>query len=301
MKMIDRFANPAARVEALCEQGIVRGRQECAELLAQKAQVREHPEGECFITQGDATDSIFFILSGRVEVRVNDRFKANRETGTHVGEVAMVQRAKGRIASVYAVGAGVVTAEVSEADFSAIADRFPFLWRRLAMETAERLRQRYAGEPPRNEVPKVFVGSSGKELGAAQAFSGALENEHCQTLLWDKPDQFPATLTNIEALERSFAKSDFAVLLLSPDDSILSKENPIQGAPRDNVVLELGMSLSALGRDRTFILCRGNETKIPTDLAGVTLLRYYQRPDKTLSFERAISQIKERITKNGSK
>jgi len=39
-----------------------------------------------------------------------------------------------------------VVARISEAEFSALADRFPRLWRRIAMELASRLRDQ--GEAP---------------------------------------------------------------------------------------------------------------------------------------------------------
>jgi predicted nucleotide-binding protein len=46
-------------------------------------------------------------------------------------------------------------------------------------------------------------------------------------------------------------------------------------APRDNVILELGLFIGALGRQRVFMLIeQGMDVKIPTDLLGVTPIVY---------------------------
>ena len=46
-------------------------------------------------------------------------------------------------------------------------------------------------------------------------------------------------------------------------------------APRDNVILELGMCIGAMGRKRAFLVRpRGVELKIPTDLLGITPIDY---------------------------
>ena len=77
-------------------------------------------------------------------------------------------------------------------------------------------------------------------------------------------------MTFIEALEQELAQSDFAVLTLTPDDQSKSR-GKVTRAPRDNVLLELGLFMGHLGRDRTYFVCDKNQNlKIPTDLLGVT-------------------------------
>jgi CRP-like cAMP-binding protein len=56
-----------------------------------------------------------------------------------VGEMAVVDPDARRSASVSAVADSVV-ARITELEFSALADRFPRLWRRIALELASRLR-----------------------------------------------------------------------------------------------------------------------------------------------------------------
>ena len=74
------------------------------------------------------------------------------------------------------------------------------------------------------------------------------------------------------------SKVDFAVLLLSPDDKVISRDTTNDG-PRDNIVFELGLFMGALGHSRTFMVHPyGIDIKIPTDLTGITPLTYEQRP-----------------------
>jgi predicted nucleotide-binding protein len=53
--------------------------------------------------------------------------------------------------------------------------------------------------------------------------------------------------------------------------------------PRDNVVLELGMALGALGRDRALIVRPIGDVKLPTDLLGITPILYQDGPPDTLA------------------
>ena len=86
--------------------------------------------------------------------------------------------------------------------------------------------------------------------------------------LW-ADDIFVPSWTNIESLEAELNRADFAVLLLSSDDKVVSR-NKAKSAPRDNVILELGLFAGKIGRKRTFMVSpRGAKLKIPTDLLGV--------------------------------
>ena len=85
---------------------------------------------------------------------------------------------------------------------------------------------------------------------------------------------FQASKATIEDLEREIHTTDFGILVLTPDDKIESRSDTKMG-PRDNVILELGLLIGALGRDRTFAVHpRGKDIKIPTDLLGIRPVTY---------------------------
>lgn len=143
-----------------------------------------------------------------------------------------------------------------------------------------------------NLHPVIFIGSSLESLQVAELVAKGL-HEDIEASLWTKgifqPSNFP-----IEDLQREVGRSDFAVLVLGPDDVVISRgeENP---APRDNVVLELGMFLGALTRERTFIVQpRGHELKTPSDLTGMTPLEY--ESDMEGSLADAIAPLTEKLS-----
>ena len=86
-------------------------------------------------------------------------------------------------------------------------------------------------------------------------------------------------LTLIEALEREFTGPTavrFGIVLLTPDDMGYARaEDPARAEPRarQNVVLEMGMLISALGRGSVAILKKGH-VEVPSDAAGIIYLGF---------------------------
>jgi hypothetical protein len=97
-------------------------------------------------------------------------------------------------------------------------------------------------------------------------------------------------------------RSDFAALVLTPDDSAVTRGNEFLVA-RDNVVFELGLFLGALGARRVFIIRpRDLKLKLPSDLDGVTCIDYrYNRRDQNLqaAIGPAATRIRDRIVSDG--
>jgi hypothetical protein len=100
-----------------------------------------------------------------------------------------------------------------------------------------------------------------------------LLHEDCEVTLWNE-GVFGLGQTTLEALVNALERFDFAVLVLTPDDVVLSR-NVERLAPRDNLMFELGLFMGRLGRSRTFVVCeRSEQMKLPSDLAGVTIARF---------------------------
>ena len=80
----------------------------------------------------------------------------------------------------------------------------------------------------------------------------------------------------LQSLVAALDRFDFAVLVLTPDDMVASRDVTSQ-APRDNVLFELGLFMGRLGPTRTFAVCSDAAMKLPSDLAGVTVAHYESR------------------------
>jgi len=142
MTLLDRFRGEGGRrlcVEALAAQRLVSGNRELAEDLADRAEVLAVPAGQTLISQGAEDNDIYFILAGTFDVVVSGRRVAGRSAGDHVGEMAAVQPAQKRSATVTALEDAIV-AKLS-ADFSNLGSRHPQLYRLIAQELARRVLQ----------------------------------------------------------------------------------------------------------------------------------------------------------------
>ena len=189
-----------------------------------------------------------------------------------------------------------VLARLSEPDFSDVARAYPSIWRYLAREMADRLRQRVAKVPARKLNPRVFIASSSEGFHTAAALQISLNDGAIEAVLWTKGIFVPG-MTNIEALEAELVRADFAVLLLSPDDQVLSR-NLTNDVPRDNLILELGLFAGALGRRRAIMVRpQGANMKLPTDLLGVNSLSYSSGDDMSA----VVAELRSLITSLGPK
>jgi hypothetical protein len=136
--------------------------------------------------------------------------------------------------------------------------------------------------------PRIFLGSSGQQEKLLQALTRGLE---------DIADVDPWTtvfnpgVSTLERLVELTGEVDFAAFVFAQDDWTTKGRSPEaasgEASPRDNVVFEAGLFGGALGMRRTFIL-HANGAKLPTDLLGLTSIRY--DPDTTPAIVRQINQ-----------
>jgi hypothetical protein len=121
--------------------------------------------------------------------------------------------------------------------------------------------------------PRLFLGSSGKQAKLVQALTRGLA---------DVADVEPWTavfnpgVSTLDRLVELTREVDFAAFVFAQDDWTTNPADDSaqgQASPRDNVVFEAGLFGGALGMRRTFIL-HANGAKLPTDLLGMTAVRY---------------------------
>jgi CRP/FNR family transcriptional regulator, cyclic AMP receptor protein len=280
--ILSRFSGTRGRerlIEALCIQPCVAGDQKLASQLSRLGKLCELKGGTILTTQGDADNDLFFVISGEVSIAINGRAITSRKASQHVGEMSMLDPTARRSATVTASEETLVF-RIAEREITKIAADFPELWRRMAVELASRLRERSKLISPLHATPVIFVGSSSEGLAEAEWITDSLNRRAAVSRLWTQ-GVFQLSKTTIENLLTIAGNSDFAVLVLTPDDITASRGRK-QSSPRDNVVFELGLFMGELGRERTFVVMpAGKELKLPTDLLGVTRLQYQTGSKKT--------------------
>ncbi|MFX3632797.1 MAG: nucleotide-binding protein [Candidatus Pristimantibacillus sp.] len=135
--------------------------------------------------------------------------------------------------------------------------------------------------------PKLFIGSSMEAIKYTNAIHRSL-SYYAEVTPWHA-GTFKANDYAIEALERQLQASDFAVFVLAADD-IVEMRGKTYLVPRDNAVFEMGMFWGKLRRGRVFFLIPEYASKerngqsidefhLPSDLLGMTVLRYENRTD----------------------
>jgi CRP/FNR family cyclic AMP-dependent transcriptional regulator len=249
-------------------------------LLRQNIQHENVPAGTILIRENDIDHrDVFCIISGRFAIDVGGHYVDHREA-THIGEMAMILD-EARTASATAVVDSKVV-RIPEATMLLMYDEFPETWEPIAKTLCERLNQRRKFFRTKNEVPKVFIGSSGAALKVGKKLAQLLRQKIGNTAkfdVWDGPPIFtPSSVTINQLIERAKG-SDFGIFIFAADDNakIKGKNKMI---PRDNVIFEGGLFTAACGLNRTFFVREDSkELHLLTDLAGVTTLNF-SRDDK---------------------
>ena len=142
--MLDRFTGAEGQnlaLAALRDQPTIGGDAILAETVRTYAEIVGFNPGAMLIEESAPDNDIYFILAGKVSIKVHGREVAVRTAGQHIGEMAMLNPSQRRSTSVIAMEE-VVAARLSAASFIKIADGNPRLWRNIARELADRLRQR---------------------------------------------------------------------------------------------------------------------------------------------------------------
>lgn len=146
-----------------------------------------------------------------------------------------------------------------------------------------------------SDKPTIFIASSSEALPVAEAVHIKLEQE-MRVKLWE--NAFDLSSITITSLIGKTKETDYAVFVFHPDDKTLIRDKEFSSV-RDNVVLELGMFIGALGLERCFILVpKSAETtfRLPTDLAGVTASLYDDlEPDLTDAVTGSCAKIKQSV------
>jgi CRP-like cAMP-binding protein len=142
-EMLHRFEGDQGRpalVEAIAKQHIVSGNHALAEEIAGLIELSAVAAGGTLIEQAQEDADLFLILEGEFQIFVDGAVVAKRSAGDHVGEIAAVQPAFKRTATVVAKSDAVV-GRLTEASLADLGDRYPTVYKAIAQQLAARLLQ----------------------------------------------------------------------------------------------------------------------------------------------------------------
>jgi hypothetical protein len=146
--------------------------------------------------------------------------------------------------------------------------------------------------------PRIFLGSSAQQEKLVAALTRGLA-DIADVDAWTTV--FNPGVSTLGRLVELTREVDFAAFVFAQDDWTMKGASPEavsgQASPRDNVVFEAGLFGGALGIRRTFIL-HADGAKLPTDLLGLTSIRYH--PDTTPAIVRQINlKLRKAIAAEG--
>jgi len=277
--MKSRFEGTDGRqrlVEVLKAQQVVEHDEKLAQQLADQGELVQFSAGDSLVVQGSADNDVYLLIQGEANVYVNDRHVATRGPRECIGEMAIIEPAAERSATVKAK-ASLLALKVPEPAFRAALNAFPHAWPALARVMADRLRQRAQFHRPPNQNPVLFIGCATETLPIAEAIQLGLKHAGIVVRPWTAGVFGPSGVPVDELLAQVDA-ADFAAFIFSPDDTVTSRGRSAW-APRDNVVFELGLFMGRLERSRTFIIkAHDDDIKIPSDLLGINPITYVRNP-----------------------
>lgn len=145
--------------------------------------------------------------------------------------------------------------------------------------------------------PRIFLGSSGKQAKLLEALERGL-SEIAIVEPWTTV--FNPGVSTLDRLVELSKEVDFAAFVFAQDDFTTNptdESKPGQASPRDNVVFEAGLFGGSIGMRRSFIL-HANGAKLPTDLVGMTAVRYPPEPTAT-DIREVVQKLRKAIEAEG--
>ena len=142
-EMLDRFegdSGRAALIDAIAIQPITAGNRALAKEIAGEVALRAVPAGGTLIQQANEDNDLFLIFEGEFHVLVGGAVVAKRGPGDYIGEIAAIQPALKRTATVIARSDAVV-GKLAQAALTDIGDRYPSVYKAIAQQLAGRLMQ----------------------------------------------------------------------------------------------------------------------------------------------------------------
>ena len=127
---------------------------------------------------------------------------------------------------------------------------------------------------------RIFIASSGRTLVLAEKLQDELRGDFCDATLWSEEGRHQTGRTIYEMLQSAAEQYDFAVIILAKDDVMTVGGGEARKA-RDNCVFEAGLFMSAIGRERCFLVNSVSPSDLPSDLGGIISTPFDEPADLT--------------------
>ncbi|MEQ7052896.1 nucleotide-binding protein [Paenibacillaceae sp. P-4] len=142
---------------------------------------------------------------------------------------------------------------------------------------------------------EIFLGSSSsaESLNDLRKIAILIESEGKTPYAWNKAGVFPLGNYMLDSLIEISKRVEAAILIFNEDDPIWYRNDWVL-QPRANVLIEYGIFVAALGKERT-IICRRGNSHVASDLQGLIycdLDKEYRAENEILEWLRFINKRK---------
>ena len=122
---------------------------------------------------------------------------------------------------------------------------------------------------------EIFIGSSSEAADYMGEIAAKLENLKTSPLLWNASGKgiFIPGDNTIDALIKITKRVQAAIFIFNADDKTWNEKSSLEmtDTVRDNVLLEYGLFVGALGKENVCFVCKG-KPKVASDLKGITYI-----------------------------
>jgi predicted nucleotide-binding protein len=133
---------------------------------------------------------------------------------------------------------------------------------------------------------RIFIGSSTEAInrGLTKEIAAYVEAEDHEPVIWD--EEFAISDLVLPKLYSIASSVDGAILVFGKDAPVTSRGH-VQMQPRDNVLIEYGIFSMSLGY-KNVVIARDDDSKIPSDLAGLVYLQLNYKKKVSPNFSQTL-------------
>lgn len=205
--------------------------------LAARFETRSLKRGETLVRQGEPADALYIVVSGRFSVSRLGRRAPIAEIGPDqpIGEIGFITHTESRTATVTAMRDSIVL-RLARTDFEQLTNKYPMIWRSLAMTLAGRLAATTAAAPappdPRPRTIAIIRAGGSPQPMAFYLKMATIFEKAGKTLVLDSqgaPDAIKVgarmeSAAATRALNELEAGSDFVLFLADPEPTAWSEK-----------------------------------------------------------------------------